>query len=142
MKRLVVLATVVLALVAGFGVGASVIISIVCAKSPLRAALPHSSRDVHEDVVDFVPDYVRFLKARMSRSDFDGFVGNLDLTAIAERQPGRRDAVWISWGWEGIEPSWWDCSEDIEGTYWKVEGRDFVLAKYEKGWAYAQMGCH
>ncbi len=103
-----------------------------------RSSLPETASDVHEHAWadDFLPDYDYYLRARVSKPDFDKFVRDLGLTPHSANRK-YSESSWLSWSGHLLADSeWWKPTENLEGTYVKEGGTQWMFAKYEDGFLY------
>jgi hypothetical protein len=103
-----------------------------------RSSLPETAADVHEHAWadGFLPDYDYYLRARVTKSEFEKFVQDLELTPHTATRT-YSESSWLSWSGHLLADSeWWKPTEDLEGTYVKEGGTTWTFAKYEDGFLY------
>jgi hypothetical protein len=127
-----------------------------------RTALPWSAREVHEySWSSSIPaDHTYWLKARITRPEFDAYITKWDLTLYSRTppssavSPGQTDTNinrddWRGPNWNTHDPmlrkselSWWDPSPDLSETYFKAYRTGALQAKYEGGYLYFRSWDH
>jgi hypothetical protein len=113
------------------------------AGSPLRSAVPSDATEVADNYVDMGPDYTYYLRARMSRGEFDGYCARVGLTRhTPERKYTDDAAVWLSWSADADAPKGWAPSDSLAETYVSQEGHSWTFAKYENGVLYVKSWSH
>jgi len=113
---------------------------------PFRRELPRTASEIHEDASedDFLADYHYCLKARMSRAEFDAYARGLQLTPhTPQRVYDDEPELWLTLSCPSrSSESWWDPSDNLDGVLVEQRGDAWVVAKYERGYAYLSATCH
>ena len=106
-------------------------------QSRYQKALPPTATDVHEVNVDMFPDWTLFLKARMSRADYDAYITKMGFGPPSTVQTNSQWTMWADGKcWGATPPVWWNPSSSDPGTVGASSGRVTTLAKYENGYLY------
>jgi|GEM_PF-5649106 len=121
-----------------------------------RTELPWSAKEIHEHSwSSSIPaDHAYWLKARITRPEFDAYITKWNLTLYSQTppspavSPGQSDTNisrgdWRppNWSTHVAAPgatglSWWDPSPDLSETYFKVYPTGGLNVKYERGYLY------
>ncbi len=121
-----------------------------------RTALPWSASEIHDYGESWaIPaDHTYFLRARVTRQEFDAYVAKLGLKLYKPEQPSQTENPTGSgsfdpnkmletpdWGDRGAQPKgwldpWWDPSPDLSETYYQPYRTGCTFAKYERGYLY------
>jgi hypothetical protein len=104
--------------------------------SAARRALPSDATEVHEHYRDarFGSDYVRCLKARVSRDGFVEFARRLNLTEEYVSEKHCR----LELSWHACNEPWWNPPASLEGALFEPgsDKTECAMAKYENGYLY------
>ena len=103
-----------------------------------KSDLPSTATEVREHAWadDFLPDYDYYLRARITKPEFDALVQKLELTPHTSTRTYSETGV-LSWSGHLIgENDWWHPTDQLEGTYVRQEGTNWSFAKYENGYLY------
>ena len=103
-----------------------------------RSSLPETATDVKEHAWadGFLPDYDYYLRARVSKIEFERFVQDLKLTPHTATRIYSEPSC-MSWSGHLLEDGeWWNPTGDLEGTYVREGGTTWTFAKYEDGFLY------
>jgi hypothetical protein len=103
-----------------------------------RSSLPETATDIEEQAWSdgFLPDYDYYLRARITESEFEKFVKDLELTPHSDTRIYSESSL-LSWSGALIgDKEWWNPTEYLEGTYVKEGGTNWTFAKYEDGFLY------
>ena len=121
-----------------------------------RTALPWSASDIHDYgwSAGIPADHTYYLRARVTRPEFDAYVAKLELKLYKPEQPSQTENPTGSgtfdpnkvlqtpyWGDRGAQPKgrldpWWDPSPDLSETYYRPYRTGCTFAKYERGYLY------
>lgn len=109
---------------------------IVFMPSRARRSLPWNAADVHEHYEDarLGSDFVRCLKAKIAKSDFDDYANRLELTEAYDRV---RHAN-LNMDWNLCSQPWWNPPDTLDGVRFQpTNGEDvFAMAAWHKGYVY------
>jgi len=101
----------------------------------LLCALPDDATDVRHETRDLFPDGIFWLKAQLSRPQFDAYVRKVGLEAHTPTRRYSDDLMWLAWRKER-SLSWWNPSSDLSSTYVSQQGHWWTLAKHEAGYLF------
>lgn len=105
------------------------------AEPPVIAALPSSASDVRTSLVEYPPDYILFVKARISPEGFTQYIESLELSKVDGATLSAEERATLQWNLRE-SPRWWDCSDEVEGTFLHISGKLWIYAKLEEGHVY------
>jgi hypothetical protein len=125
-----------------------------------RTALPWSASEIHDSSNwgALPSDGIYWLKARITRAEFDAYVAEFNLKRYTPSPPPSgsesgggsipglpKFGLEPLWGWggprthgtkdSGWDP-WWDPSRELAETYYSRRGMAWTFAKYERGYLY------
>lgn len=109
-----------------------------------RSSLPETAADVHEHAWadGFLPDYDYYLRARVTKLEFEKFVQDLELTPHTATRIYSEPSC-LSWSGHLLaDCEWWNPTDDLKGTYVKEGGTTWMFAKYENGFLYFRSLAH
>jgi hypothetical protein len=100
--------------------------------------LPATATEINEVswADGFIPDYNYWLRARVTREEFDQFVRDLELTPHTNDRQYSENS-WLSWSDHLLgDTDWWHPTQNLEETYVREGGTKWSFAKYENGYLY------
>lgn len=103
-----------------------------------RTSLPATATEVKEHAWadGFLPDYDYYLRARITKPEFDKFVQDLELTPHKDTRI-YSESYPLSWsGHLTGDSEWWNPTDDLQGTFVREGGTTWLYAKYEEGFLY------
>lgn len=101
-----------------------------------RRSLPSNATDVHEHYEDarFGSNFVRCLKAKIERNDFDEFATTLKLTEMYDAT--LHSDLGMNWGL--CDEPWWTPPDSLDGVrFQRANGEScFAMASWHEGYVY------
>ncbi|MGB6041788.1 MAG: hypothetical protein WBF93_01410 [Pirellulales bacterium] len=102
-----------------------------------RRSLPWGATEIHEHYSDSgFPhyDFHRYLKARITETEFKAYAAKLNLSRIYSTEKHAD----LSPRWGSLDEPWWTPPASLDGAYFDhIDGDDyFAMAKYDNGYVY------
>lgn len=104
-----------------------------------KKELPWGASEIYEwyQQETLLPDYVYFLRAKISQEEFFKYIKKLDLEKHTDSSSYPDEKAGLSWAASyGVDTKVWNPSESLKETYVWQKGHEWVLAKYENGFVY------
>ena len=106
-----------------------------------KKALPFGAYEVYEWIrqESLLPDYAYFLKARISKEQFQDYLAALEMKDLLHTSTSKYEDGTAGLNWSpsmGVDQSIWDPSPDLTETYVWQKGHEWVLVKYENGYVF------
>jgi hypothetical protein len=117
------------------------VLALVCAgiafmPSLARRSLPWNATDIHEYYKEarFGSDFVRCLKARIDKEDFDAYAKRLGLTETYDRDKHAD----LHMQWNMCREAWWDPPNTLDGVRFEPTNGEsfFAMAAWREGYVY------
>lgn len=104
-----------------------------------RRSLPWNATEIHEYYSDsrFGSDFVRLLKAKIDREDFEAYAERLKMSEVYDPEQHTH----LLGSWYGCDEPWWDPPTSLDGVRFEpANGRNYyAMATWHEGYVYVKV---